>query len=107
MRRRTMEGGSQITSERGSLGVFSSVNLVAVELLKGCGMIRRSEKRRLVVREAPVSRYLDLSVYECQFRGCDSSLHTGNLPNGCSAKNSFSVQRNVIPLLNPIWKTCV
>ena len=102
MRARTTERNTQSTSQWGSPDLFSSTKLMALELLKGCGMIRRSEKRRLVVREAPDNRYLDFGVRECQFRSCDSSLHSGTLPNGYSSTMCFSVEGNVIPLLNPI-----
>jgi hypothetical protein len=80
---------------------------LAVKLLDGCGMIRRSEKRRLVVREAPGTRYLGLSIYERYFRIHCPSHNTGTFPNGFDSNSCFSVERNVITLVNPFRKACV
>lgn len=81
--------------------VSAARELVAVKLLNGCGMIRRSEKRRLVVREAPGDRYLGLSIYERYFRIHCPSHNTGTFLNGFDSNTCFSVERNVITLMNP------
>lgn len=68
---------------------------LALELLKGCGMIRRSEKRRLIGVEAPGSRY---SVYQSKL--ARHLLQPNSPAYGARNFHAAVVRERSLPLLN-------
>lgn len=83
----------------GAVGQRGSGNL-AIELLRRCGMIRKSEKRRLVGAEAPRIRNSALSSSTA--KDCARALSVAQLFR--SSSNSYELfttgERSVLPLLN-------
>lgn len=73
---------------------------MALELLEGCGMIRRSEKRRLIGVEASDTAAAGLGV--SYWSGCLHAVSPDQFRGSANAyRGSFAGSESVLPLLNP------